>query len=101
VSACKAKKTKNLRARQGEVTRRCMQKKILHAHQTGLHTKKKFGAHRSCCPAERQQAKNLCAREVTGQGVSACKRKLRAPQGEVTAQGKVARLTRKQKSGAK
>jgi hypothetical protein len=40
---------------------------------------------------ERQQAEKkntLRAREVTGQGVSACKRKLRARQGKVTAQGK-------------
>jgi hypothetical protein len=75
VSACKAKKTKNLRAQQGgsDPTLHA-KKKILHAHQTGLHTKIFFGAHRSCCPAERQQAKNLRAREVTGQGVTKEKR---------------------------
>jgi hypothetical protein len=45
----KPKKTKNLRARQGEVTRRCMQKKRFCMHTRPDSTqKKKFGAHRSC-----------------------------------------------------
>jgi hypothetical protein len=65
-----------------------------------MHSKKKSGAHSSCCPAERQQAKKnkkLCAGEVTGRGKGLCmqKRALRAPQGEVTG-----RLTAQGKSGA-
>jgi hypothetical protein len=39
VSACKAKKTKKLRARQGGSDQTLhAKKKVLHAHQTGLHT---------------------------------------------------------------